>query len=77
LTNGFDLDALNCQAMPLPHCPPYLFKSKTADAAYFTEIKAYMSATNAYAPKGHDALGRCGRNALPPKIQAALGLKIE
>jgi len=68
LTNDFDLDTFKSQAMPLPTCSPYLFKSKTADAAHFTEINAYMSATNAQAPKGNDALGRFGRNVLPSKI---------
>ena len=45
---------------------PSLFKSKTADQARFMENKAYMSATDAAAHKGVDALGRCGLTALPP-----------
>jgi len=68
LINHFDLDASNSQATPLYHCFLYLFKSKTADTAHFTEINAYMSATDAQAPKGRDELGRCGRTALPPTI---------
>jgi len=64
----FDLDASNRQAISSSHCFPSSFKSKTANAANFMEANAYMSATDAHAPKGCNALGRCGRTALPPTI---------
>ena len=68
LINHFDLDSSKGQAMPLYHCFPSNYDSKTADVASFTEINASMSATDAQAPKGRDELERCGRTALPSTI---------